>query len=283
MFDNAIHSPRANRSLLTGCLLWCALVLGLLPVLARSARAAETSSVSASISYSDGSKSKTPLWKNIRITLKRGDETILQGELLPEEARYSIYAAPKLLAVDLDDDGQAEVIVDVYTAGQDCCRRSVIYRAVGSTYEPVVTQWAGTGYRLDDVLGKSSPEFLATDVRFPELFGDADARGPLRVFSFRGGALKDLSSRAKGELRRDARIQWRTWRSIRRKGSGDARPAVAAYVADLVRLGEVPEARAVISNASRNDELRVSRSAFTRTLDRKLVAWGYTKKRLLRR
>ncbi len=251
------------------------------PGFARS-NAANTSSVSASISYTDGSKSNVPVWKNIKLTIKLDDRTLVNAQLLPPSARESVFSAPKLLATDLDDDGEAEVLVDVFTAGVDCCRRTVIYHRRGNDYDSQIVNWADTGYRLDDVIDQSSPEFLASDVRFPRAW-DSDARGPLRVFQLRRGKVKDVSRQARRQLLRDARIHLRAWRKIRRQGDGDARPVIAAYVADLVRIGEVGAAKEALRNAERADELRTTRRAFARSLDRKLRAWGYTSRRVLSR
>lgn len=271
-------SSRARLVALLGAAALTALIAST-PTLARRA---DATAVSASISYTDGSKSKVPVWKNIKITIKRNDAVVVDGQLLPEPARESVFAAPKLLAVDLDDDGEAEVIVDVFTAGVDCCRRSAIYHHTGDTYDADVVDWPDSGYRLDDVIGQSSPEFLATDSRFPRAY-DSDARGPLRVLAFSKGKLRDVSRQAPHQLIRDARIHNRAWRAIRRKKEGDARPVVAAYVADLVRLGKIADAKAALQNASDADELRSSRKAFTKSLDRKLVAWGYSKHYVLSR
>lgn len=238
--------------------------------------------ISASISYLDGSKSTVPVWKNIKITIKVDDEPRLDGALLPAGARESVFSAPKLLATDLNDDGEAEVLVDVFTAGVECCRRTVVYHRTGDDYRTQILDWPDTGYRLGDVIGQSSPEFLASDVRFPKAW-DSDARGPLRVFQLRGGKVKDVSRKARRQLLRDARIHLRAWRTIRRKGDGDARPVVAAYVADLVRIGEIPAAREALRNAERANELRTTRANFARSLDRKLRAWGYTSRRVLSR
>lgn len=251
------------------------------PGLARS-NATATNTVSATISYTDGSKSTVPVWKNIKVTIKLEERTLVNAELLPPAARESVFSAPKLLATDLDDDGEAEVLVDVFTAGVDCCRRTVVYHRSGDAYDTQLLDWADTGYRLDDVIGQSSPEFLASDARFPKAW-DSDARGPLRVFQMRGGRVKDVSRRARRQLLRDARIHLKAWRSVRRKGEGDARPIIAAYVADLVRIREVAAAKEALRNADRADELRTSRAAFARSLDRKLRAWGYTSRRVLSR
>jgi hypothetical protein len=237
--------------------------------------------VAASIAYSDGSKSTVPVWKNIRVTIKRGDALLVDGRLLPEAARQSVTKPPKLRAIDLDNDGEAEVLIDVYAAGADCCRRSVVYHRTGSTYADQVLDWSTSGYRLADVVGLSSPEFLAADTRIPRAW-NSTARGPLRVMGLRDGKVQDLSSRAPAQLRRDLDIHRRALRSLRRTG-GDTRPVVAAYVADLIRLGEVREARGIIRSAARRHELRASTSTFERSLDRKLLTWGYTKRRTFTR
>lgn len=271
--------PSATATALAACAIASACAA---PALARS-NATATNTVSATISYTDGSKSTVPVWKNIKVTIKLEDRTLVDAQLLPPTARESVFAAPKLLAVDLDDDGEAEVLVDVFTAGVDCCRRTVVYHRTGDAYGTQVLDWVDTGYRLDDVIGQNSPEFLSSDARFPKAW-DSDARGPLRVLQLRGSKVKDVSRRARQQLLRDARIHLRAWRSLRRKGGrGDARPIVAAYVADLVRIGEIAAAKDALRNAARADELRTTRAAFARSLDRKLRAWGYTSRRVLSR
>jgi hypothetical protein len=214
--------------------------------------------------------------------IKLNERTLVDAAPLPAQARESVFAAPTLLATDLNDDGEAEVLVDVFTAGTDCCRRTVVYHRSGDAYGTQVLEWADTGYRLDNVIHDDSPEFLASDSRFARAW-NSDARGPLRVFAMRGDTVRDVSRAAPRQLLRDARIQLRAWRTIRRTHDGDARPVVAAYVADLVRLGNIRGAKSALANASNANELQTSRSAFTRTLDRKLVAWGYSDRRVLSR
>lgn len=251
-------------------------------LVAAPAHAAETKTVSASIAYLDGSKGTVPVWKNIRVTIKLDERTIVDAQVLPLAARQSVFAAPRLRAVDLDDDGEGEVLIDVYTAGVECCRRTVVYRRSGSRYRAQLLEWQDTGYRLADVTGQSSPEFLTSDSRVPRRW-DSDARGPIRVLQMRRGKVVDVSRRAPRQLRRDARIHRRAWRTVRRKGQGDARPIIAAYVIDLVRLGEIRAAKAALSDAARARELRTSRQAFARSLDRQLIRWGYSKRRVLSR
>ncbi|MBO9534330.1 MAG: hypothetical protein J7513_15260 [Solirubrobacteraceae bacterium] len=235
--------------------------------------------VSASITYTDGIKSKSAVWKNIRLTITRNGAALLNGELLPEEARDSVFSGPKLQAVDLDGDSESEVIVDVFKAGVDCCRRSVVYHRDGDAYRAQVIDWGDAGYRLEDVTGGGAPEFVTSDARVPGAY-DSDARGPLRVLALRKGQVRDVSRHQPRELARDARGHRRALERLRRrKSQSDARPHLVAYVADLVRLGDVSGARAAIRSSARRGELRTTPAKFRRLLDRQFLTWGYTSRR----
>lgn len=240
-------------------------------------RSANTTPVSASIRYADGSKSDVPVWSDIRITIVRDGERVNDVEPLPKAASASYFSPPKLLALDLDDDTDPEILVDAFTAGFDCCRRSVVFHLDPGAvkYRPQVLEWGDTGYRLDDVIGGTSPEFVSTDGRFPELFR-SDDRGPIRVMQLRGGSVRDVSDDAPAQLTRDAKIHRRAWKRVTGRKAGDARPPVAAYVVDLIRLGEVDDARDVLRAAAKAGDLQGSATRFARRIDQRMVAWGYT-------
>lgn len=240
-------------------------------------RSANSTTVSASLKYSDGSKSDAPVWTNIRLSITRDGEQLATDLPLPDGVSSSYFAAPKLLAVDLDDDADPEVMVDVFTAGFACCRRTALFHLVDRTYQPTILDWGETSYRLADVVGGASPEFVTTDGRFPGLFR-SDGRGPIRILGFTDGRVSDQSPRAREELARDARIHRRAWSRITRAKRGDARTAVAAYAVDLVRLGEVDAARSAIKRAAKRRELRSSAARFARRIDGRMMAWGYTSK-----
>lgn len=242
-----------------------------------------TTRVSASLRYTDGTKNKLRIWSAIRVTITRDGAELAKELPLPERAASSYLSAPTLQAIDLDDDHDPEVIVDVASPGFERWR-TVVYHRVGDQYEPLLLEWSPSGYRLEDLIGADSPEFVSADGRFAALFGStAPVPGPLRIQRLAGGALKDVSASSPARLRRDARLHQRAWKRAARRRKADVRPALAAYVVDLVRLGEVREARRAISSAGRRGHLRGSVRAFARTIDGRLVAWGYAERRKLGR
>lgn len=237
-------------------------------------RKAGSTYVSATLRYGDGSQKNVPIWNDIRVSITRNEVVLTKDQLLPATAAASYFSPPKVLVVDLDDDADPEVLVDVFTAGYDCCRRTVVYRRNEDHYDAQVADWSASGYRLRDVGGGDSPEFVSTDDRFPALFR-SDRRGPLRITRLKDGRLTDVTAELRGQLERDARLHRRAWKRAAKARGGDARAAVAALVVDLVRLGQAPAARKVIATAARDRELRTTANAFARRIDGRLVAWGY--------
>lgn len=235
--------------------------------------------VKASLKYVDGSKGEVPAWRDIRVTVIRDGQQLATNQLLPAGADTSYFVAPKLKAVDLNDDAEPEVLVDVFPARQERERRTVVLHKEGDVYTTAVADWGTAGYRLANVLGGDSPEFLTADSRVPQLYG-SKARGPLRIVRFENGRIDDVSRQARAELLRDAKQHRRALARARRTGS-DPRPEVAAYAVDLVRLGRTRAAQSEIRTAGRRDELRGSTRAFARQLDRSMVRWGYAKRKVL--
>ncbi len=236
-------------------------------------------SLKASLKYVDGSKGEIPSWSDIRVTIVRDDRQLALDQPLPTSANVSYHATPKLKAIDLDNDAEPEVLIDVYTAGFERQRRTVVYRKDGNAYRADVTDWGTGGYRLANVVGKKDVEFLSADSRVPALF-DSTVRGPLRVMAYDGGKLTDVSRQARSELVRDAKRHRRELARARRT-SKDPRPELAAYAIDLVRIGQVAKAQAEIRASGRRDELRGSAKSFARKLDRTMVKWGYAKRKVL--
>ena len=236
-------------------------------------------SVKASLKYVDGSKGEMPAWRDIRVTIVRDGQQLATDQALPPNAGASYFTPPRLVAVDLNDDAEPEVLVDVVTADQSRSRRTVVFFKEGERYATDVSDWGSGGYRLADVTGGNAPEFLSADSRVSALY-DSKVRGPLRVLRYTDGRVVDVSRKARPELLRDAKRHRRALARARRTGT-DPRPEVAAYAVDLVRLGRVDEARSTIRTAGKRNELKSNARSFARKLDAHMIRWGYAKRRTL--
>jgi hypothetical protein len=185
--------------------------------------------------------------------------------------------------VDLEGEGEPEVVVDTYTGGAHCCTVSKIWRIDGGASSPSEHDWGNQVYRLRDFDRDGRAEFRSADDRFSYAFGSyAVSRWPVQILHYRDGRMRDVTRRFPGRVRSDMRAHRRLYLRSRRTRH-DSRPALAAYVADLHRLGRHRQARRVVRTALRRGELRRRQrfdigpfdAAFVRKLNRLLRTGGY--------
>jgi hypothetical protein len=187
-----------------------------------------------------------------------------------------------LSVVDLDGDGEPEVVVDLFTGGAHCCSYSRVYRydAATATYTQVLQTWGDPGYRLEDLDGDGRPEFVTADDRFAYAFTDYAASGlPIQIFSYAGGGFTDVTRAYPVQVRADAELWLHVYtRERRRHGPKDLKGIVAAYVADEYLLGDGATGEALLSSAKRRGDLGGfggSASRFVVRLHRFLRGNGY--------
>lgn len=180
-----------------------------------------------------------------------------------------------LRVVDLDGDGEPEVIVDLYTGGAHCCTIAEIFRWTGNAYVSTTRGFADFGYTLD------GGTFVTGDARFAYAFASfADSAMPVRLLTFRAGAWSDVTRDHPETLRADA-ARWLKEYKKRRNGTR-ALGMLAAWVADEYRLGAGKRAAA---DRFLTAELRAGRlhadqgwphgTSYVSALKRRLRAWGY--------
>ena len=185
--------------------------------------------------------------------------------------------------VDLEGEGEPEVVVDTYTGGAHCCTVSKIWRFDGEAYSAIEHDWGNQVYRLRDFDRDGRVEFRSADDRFSYAFGSyAESRWPVQILRYRNGRMRDVTRRFPRLVRRDMRAHRRPYVRSRRTRHV-SRPALAAYVADLHLLGRHQRARHIVRTALRSGELRRRHRydigpfgvAFVRRLNRLLRTGGY--------
>lgn len=188
-----------------------------------------------------------------------------------------------VFARDLDADGEAEVFLNLYWGGAHCCwwTRIYTYSEARAKYVPRNHWWgearAFYGFRgsLRDLDGDGRPEFSGRDDRFMEL--SYYAVDPIRIWSYRAGALHDVTRRHPEQVARDARELWSFYPEARRKRW--VRELLAAWAADQYLLERGDRAEHVLAQASRRGELRAK--LYERP--RSGTAWITVLKRFLRK
>ncbi len=187
-----------------------------------------------------------------------------------------------LQLVDLDADGEPEVLVDGFTGGAHCCAVTEVEGWVGGQQQSYFTRtvrWGNGGYDLRDLDGDRRLEVVSSDDRFSDAYtSHAASATPVQVLRYVGAGqgLRPVTRRFPAVVRRDLRRQRSTLRRAQRQRY-DARGIVAAIVADLYLLRRPRDARATLVARTRSGDLGSARSAraYRRALLRDLHRWKY--------
>jgi hypothetical protein len=161
---------------------------------------------------------------------------------------------------DLDGDGEPEVLVDTYSGGAHCCTVTPIFRWTGNGYARLTGLFGNVGYSLDDLDRDGRPEFVTADDSFAyEFTAYAFSAFPLKILAYgtdRSGktALRDVSAGYTGMIEEEAAGFRKDIPKYRK--DGDPRGVIAAYVADLYRLGRKQQATKYLNSALRRGLLK---------------------------
>jgi hypothetical protein len=181
-----------------------------------------------------------------------------------------------LQVVDLDADGEPEVLVDAYTGGAHCCAQTEILRFDGTTYTPVETSWGNIGYELKDLDGDGRPDFVSADDAFSYAFSSfGGSFHPPLVLDYDAtakGLFRDITRRFPALVRKNAKDALHALARARRTHFETLGP-VAAYVADLYLLGRGREVRPYLARARKRGDLRNASGRAPRGFDRQLLAF----------
>jgi hypothetical protein len=225
---------------------------------------------------------------NVRLAIARSGSTVFD-QAVPEPCNQCAVVPAGLQSgvnslqiKDLDADGEPEVLFDMYTGGAHCCSFTWIYRFNGSTYAGTPAVWGNAGYTLKDLDGNGTLELRSFDDSFAYEFTDyADSAFPPLIYSFRAGALTDVTRSFPKIVSGDAKVQLRRYKRLRHRR--DIRGVVAAYVADEYLLGKQAKGLALANLANRRGDLNglgrgdtwPRNGKFIRTLKKFLRKNGY--------
>ena len=217
--------------------------------------------VTATLSYD---KRQNGTYRDFRAKVVRAGQTLVD-EALPEGCR-TCFAMPgnagagekSIVARDLDEDAEPEVIVSLYTGGAHCCTVSTLYgfQAAGGAYKRVRRNWRDSGYRLRDIGRDGVIEFDSRDANFAYAFASyAESYLPLQIFHYAGGRLADDTRSFRRLLRRDARRALRLYRRYRDDEDVNSRGFLAGWVADEYNLGRRRAANRLLRRELRRGNL----------------------------
>jgi hypothetical protein len=226
---------------------------------------------------------------NLHLRIDRAGVTLVDADVEPPCRECEAWplgggdpSTPSIHALDLDGDGEPEVLLDLYSGGAHCCGYTSFYRYVGGEYVRMKHGWGNGGYRIVHPLGEGQPELRTADDRFEYAFSCfACSAAPVVIDRYSQGRLLDVTRRFPNVLRADAARIWSGYRSAVRHRyypSG----VLPAYLADEVRLGHAAagwrRVRAAVARRdwpSMVDPRWKNRQRYLRTLGRFLHRTGY--------
>lgn len=186
---------------------------------------------------------------------------------------------PPLRVLDLDGDGQPEVVYSAYSGGAHCCSIAQVYRFDGTTYTATEQNFWDPGFRLKDLNHDGRPEWLTADDAFAYRFTAYAFSGlPVQVFSYRAGRFTDVTRRFRSLIRSDARRWLRVYKRARHLKDGTEFGAAAAWAADQYQLGKRAAALRYLRREARAGRLKgpgAHGTKFVKVLDHFLRKRGY--------
>jgi hypothetical protein len=250
---------------------------------------ATSGSVTATFSYDDAGNG---VFKDLNITVTRGGAQAYSG-MPAVRGCATPYCAPDtydggqrraLTVTDVTDDGEPEVIVNMYSGGAHCCEIAVVLRWTGNAYKVLQHNFADPGYKLVAAPAGGGPTaFVSADARFGyEFVAYAFSAMPVQIYRIEDGAWSDQTLSYEASIKADA-AKWRKAYMKVRKTRG-ALGLLAAYVADEYQLDRAAAADAFLQHELRAGRLKTTEGwpggkAYIKLLKKDLKAWGYVSRR----
>ena len=234
---------------------------------------AHAGAVSATVTYTGTQYQQ----HDLRLTIVRSGKTVVSSQAITDSACGGYCLVPALSVVDVESDGEPDVIVDLFTGGAHCCYLAQIYRFTGHGYRKATHDFGDSGYSLDRIAG--SYVFHTNDERFYYAFSAfADSGSPIQILALSGSRFYDVTRAYPGLVKKDAAYWWTTYLSATKSIPTETTGLFTAWAADEDLLGHGQLVDRTLAREIKNKRLRsdfVKTSDFPRQLHAFLRQTGY--------
>jgi hypothetical protein len=167
--------------------------------------------------------------------------------------------ASSVRVVDLDDIGQPNVVLDLYTGGAHCCSVVQVYSFDPGTmtYAKVERNFGDPGAQIEDLNHDKHFEFVSADDSFAYAFTDYAASGlPVQILSFTGSRFQDVTDSYPALIAKDAASWLKAYKKLDHGKDIDSVGIIAAWAADEYRLGKSAAANTYLTRQARAGHLQ---------------------------
>jgi hypothetical protein len=147
---------------------------------------------------------------------------------------------PSVHVVDLEHDGQPDVILDLFSGGAHCCSIEQVFSfdPGTSTYAETERNFGDPGERIEDLGHNGRHEFLTADDSFAYTFTDFAASGlPIQILTFSDRRFHNVTRSYPKLIAKDAAVWMHAFKSMAKQQYQDSVGVIAAWAADEDLLG----------------------------------------------
>jgi hypothetical protein len=219
-----------------------ALSLAAAPAALATTQTAQSGDVTATFTFAG----KYPNFTGLHIAIAQGgrvfyDQPVLSklcGKFCAPGSTSGNASSVHLL--DLEHDGQPDVLLDLYSGGAHCCFIEQVFSFDPGTMTYGMTQrdFGDPGEQIVDLGHNGQFEFLTADDSFAYEFTDFAASGlPIQILTFSGGHFRGVTRQYPKLIAKDADRWMKAFNSMAKQHYSDSVGLAAAWVADEELLG----------------------------------------------
>ncbi len=217
--------------------------LVVVPAAAAVTQTAHAGNVTASFSF----KGSYPNYKDEVVTIAQGGTILYDQKVV--STLCGTYCAPastsakqpSIHVLDLEDNGQQDVVLDLYSGGAHCCfiEQIFYFHPYTMSYSVAQRDFGDPGEQIVDLGDNGHFEFLTADDWFAYAFTDyADSGLPIQILSFSAGSFENITRSYPKLIARNARQWLSAYKSCAADHWQDSVGFIAAWAADEDNLGQ---------------------------------------------
>lgn len=195
---------------------------------------------------------KFPTFKQLHLTISNGGQVLynapVTSRLCPNPCTPGDPSAHGQSArvLDIESNGQPDVVLGLYTGGAHCCYVDQVYSLDPQTMTYVSKEhyFGDAGAAIKDLHHDGHLEFVSTNDAFYYEFGSfADSGAPIQIWAFTAGRFVDITRSFPQLIRRDAARWWRLFTHNYSAGEG----LIAPWAADQYLLGHSQQVKRTLA------------------------------------
>jgi len=241
-----------KRGLLMGVVLFVWSLLAA-PAALATTQTAQSGNVTATFTFSG----KYPNYAGLQLTIAQGS-TVYYDEPVTSKL-CGTYCAPgspsgktsSVHVLDLEHDGQPDVVLDLYSGGAHCCWIEQIFSFDPGTMTYAMTQhdFGDPGEEIVDLRHNGRYEFRTADDSFAYEFTDFAASGlPIQILTFSDRHFFNVTRQYRKLVARDAARWMKAFNGMAKQHYSDSVGVAAAWAADEELLGHVKLVNRFLAN-----------------------------------